>query len=137
MPRTSKKTLDPLAPLVKKAIGPREVKRFAEEANISYSLLHRVVNSARIRSIKRETLEKIADNAAPGSGVTIEDLIAANVALNIAPSTALENADLIVSDPEAWVHMTDNEILIETIDRLIEAHEDAIQKLKEKRASLL
>ena len=62
-----------LPELVEKAKGSRSMRKFAEETGVNVSTISRMING-KLSDVSDETLEKIAAEADPGSGITFERL---------------------------------------------------------------
>lgn len=67
-----------LSILINKARGNRSLDRFAHECNFSANTLYRTLRLERIRPIAYKDILSMAAHAAEGSGVTLEQLMAAN-----------------------------------------------------------
>ena len=70
--------LDLLASLILLAKGNRSMERFAYECQVATSSLYTVLNGKRKRNLSYRTIASIHKHAAPGSGVTMAMLRAAN-----------------------------------------------------------
>lgn len=74
--RTEKGNPEELAELVRAAMGKRSQRAFAKDLGVNVSTVSRILDG-NILNISDAVLAKIAANADSGSGVTIEDLMAA------------------------------------------------------------
>ena len=96
MPRKKRESLFPeyariryadmnvLGALTQRAIGPnRSLTEFAEACKLSPSTISRVINGKFTKYVSDGVVAAIAKNADPDSGVTLEDLLAANGQLPI------------------------------------------------------
>lgn len=66
------------AELLDKARGNRTMKKFAEDCDVNPSTFSRIYNKANKGASSEELIRIIAENAAPESGVTLDDLMEAN-----------------------------------------------------------
>ena len=67
---------DELINLVIRAKGPRSMRQFADDMDVNVSSVSRIING-KVSEISDSLLAKIASNADPNSGVTLEQLMAA------------------------------------------------------------
>ena len=77
---------DALAAQVVAAAGNRTLKGLARDCGLPTSTLTRIVNKEYKGPSQPRVLQAIADNAAPGSGVTMETLMQANGLLSVPTS---------------------------------------------------
>lgn len=66
-----------LSELIIKAKGDRSLSAFARECGVSPSTLSRLVNKKNNQPCSDDLIDAIAKNVAPGSGVTLEELLEA------------------------------------------------------------
>lgn len=107
---------DKLTELLGKAKGPdRSMGKFADQCNISRATFTRIVRGYYVKALSKEMLNKIIENAAPDSGVTMKEMLRAN---GYAPQgSEADDANDFVSDRTAVDHKTRVADLLDIISR--------------------
>ena len=84
--RTGKADLEMLSQLVLRAKGSRSMNDFANECEVNTSTSSRIINMKNKTACSDEVLVAISKAADPSSGVTLEQLLAANGMVKLVPA---------------------------------------------------
>ncbi len=84
--RTGKADLEALSQLVLHAKGSRSMNDFANDCEVNTSTISRIINMKNTTACSDEVLVAISKAADPGSGVTLEQLLAANGMVKLVPA---------------------------------------------------
>lgn len=84
--RTGKADLEMLSQLVLQAKGSRSMNDFANACEVNTSTISRIINMKNTTACSDEVLVAISKAADPSSGVTLEQLLAANGMVKLVPA---------------------------------------------------
>lgn len=84
--RTGKADLEALSQLVLRAKGSRSMNDFANDCEVNTSTISRIINMKNTTACSDEVLVAISKAADPDSGVTLEQLLAANGMVKLVPA---------------------------------------------------
>ena len=84
--RTGKADLEALSQLVLSAKGSRSMNDFANDCEVNTSTISRIINMKNTTACSDEVLVAVSKAADPESGVTLEQLLAANGMVKLVPA---------------------------------------------------
>lgn len=84
--RTGKADLEALSQLVLSAKGSRSMNDFANDCEVNTSTISRIINMKNTTACSDEVLVAVSKAADPASGVTLEQLLAANGMVKLVPA---------------------------------------------------
>ena len=84
--RTGKADLEALSQLVLSAKGSRSMNDFANDCEVNTSTISRIINMKNTTACSDEVLVAVSKAADPTSGVTLEQLLAANGMVKLVPA---------------------------------------------------
>lgn len=127
--RTGRADLEALSQLVLRAKGGRSMNDFANDCEVNASTISRIINMKNTTTCSDEVLVAISKAADPESGVTLEQLLAANGMVKLVPAGtegAVATPSQIVfgiaedriSTPDAVGGMTAAEVIMKRAGRV-------------------